>query len=536
MRRAALFDSLTRRRRGDLTAYAGTTCAGRRRGHMDHGRRSRDAGVIASDLIEQTRLAARALAEFGGGLFNPTVRLGITGLSRAGKTVFITALVHGLVRGGRFPVFEAAGGAGASPARAWRRSPTMRCRASTTRTTRGADRGPAMAAIDAPDQRIARGHRLSVAERRDAHSSPSISSTIRANGCWTCRCWTRATSNGRRRALRSRARACGQRSRPTGTRIWRRSIRWRRPRKSQAIEAARLFTAYLQACRDERTAMSLLPPGRFLMPGDMAGSPALTFAPLDLPANGDEPPRGSLWAMMRRRYDAYRDHVVRPFFREHFARLDRQIVLVDALSAFNAGPEAVHDLQAALVSILDCFSIGRASLFSSAVPAAHRPDPVRRHQGRPSAPPGPRPARSDPQAHDRARHRAGRFRRRRGGRDRARRRARHARGAWCGARAARCRPSSALARQGRERGRPDARRRDRDRVVSGRPARRSGIASSGRTERHSAASPHGPAQDTDFRFVRFRPPALERTEDGVPALPHIRLDRALQFLIGDRLR
>ena len=29
--------------------------------------------------------------------------------------------------------------------------------------------------------------------------------------------------------------------------------------------------------------MSLLPPGRFLMPGNLAGSPALTFAPLDLP-------------------------------------------------------------------------------------------------------------------------------------------------------------------------------------------------------------------------------------------------------------
>jgi predicted YcjX-like family ATPase len=45
--------------------------------------------------------------EFGQNLFDPTIRLGITGLSRAGKTVFITALVHGLVRGGRFPVFEA---------------------------------------------------------------------------------------------------------------------------------------------------------------------------------------------------------------------------------------------------------------------------------------------------------------------------------------------------------------------------------------------------------------------------------------------
>jgi predicted YcjX-like family ATPase len=43
------------------------------------------------------------------------------------------------------------------------------------------------------------------------------------------------------------------------------------------------------------------------------------------------------------------------------------------------------------------------------------------------------------------------------------------------------------------------------------------------------------SQDADFRFLRVRPPALEMAENGVAALPHIRLDRALQFLIGDRL-
>jgi predicted YcjX-like family ATPase len=64
-------------------------------------------------------------------------------------------------------------------------------------------------------------------------------------------------------------------------------------------------------------------------------------------------------AMMRRRYEAYKDVVVRPFFRDHFARLDRQIVLVDALAAFNAGPEALHDLEAALAAILDSFNVGR---------------------------------------------------------------------------------------------------------------------------------------------------------------------------------
>src|SRR5215475_14753428 len=60
-----------------------------------------------SDLLQETELTARALLDWTNHLISPTVRLGITGLSRAGKTVFITALVHGLVRGGRFPVFEA---------------------------------------------------------------------------------------------------------------------------------------------------------------------------------------------------------------------------------------------------------------------------------------------------------------------------------------------------------------------------------------------------------------------------------------------
>ena len=59
-----------------------------------------------SEMIEEARLSARALLDYGDHFFNPTVRLGVTGLSRAGKTVFITALIHGLTRGGRFPIFE----------------------------------------------------------------------------------------------------------------------------------------------------------------------------------------------------------------------------------------------------------------------------------------------------------------------------------------------------------------------------------------------------------------------------------------------
>jgi predicted YcjX-like family ATPase len=60
-----------------------------------------------TELIEQFRLASQSLVEFTVHLSNPTIRLGVTGLSRPGKTVFIIALIHGLIRGGRFPVFEA---------------------------------------------------------------------------------------------------------------------------------------------------------------------------------------------------------------------------------------------------------------------------------------------------------------------------------------------------------------------------------------------------------------------------------------------
>ena len=44
------------------------------------------------------------------------------------------------------------------------------------------------------------------------------------------------------------------------------------------------------------------------------------------------------------------------------------------------------------------------------------------------------------------------------------------------------------------------------------------------------------AGDADYRFLHFRPPPREPWGGRLPTLPHIRLDRALQFLLGDRLR
>jgi hypothetical protein len=55
---------------------------------------------------------------------------------------------------------------------------------------------------------------------------------------------------------------------------------------------------------------------------------------------------------------------VRPFFFSYFARLDRQIVLVDALSALNAGSAAVQDLKNALTQVMACFRLGANSFLS----------------------------------------------------------------------------------------------------------------------------------------------------------------------------
>ena len=133
--------------------------------------------------------------------------------------------------------------------------------------------------------------------------------------------------------------------------------------ETTARQLADSFAGYLRACKEDQRALSTLPPGRFLMPGDLEGSPALTFAPLlDLAA--DRAKSGSLQAMMERRYEAYRTHVIKPFFREHIARLDRQIVLIDAMQALNAGAGAMADLERAVTEILGCFRPGRGSFLT----------------------------------------------------------------------------------------------------------------------------------------------------------------------------
>jgi hypothetical protein len=78
---------------------------------------------------------------------------------------------------------------------------------------------------------------------------------------------------------------------------------------------AQSFTTHLNASRE--AGYSDCSPGRFLLPGDLAGSHVLTFAPLrEVPSK-----RGSLGREFERRFESYKRNVVRPFFRDHFPRL-----------------------------------------------------------------------------------------------------------------------------------------------------------------------------------------------------------------------
>ena len=126
--------------------------------------------------------------------FTPTLRLGVTGLSRAGKTIFITALVHNLLTGGRLPGFAplaegrfiGARLAEYPDAAIPRFAYEQHLEALTGKTPHWpeSDAADQPAAADAEIPVEAAGVAACPARRR----SISISSTIPANGCSTCRC------------------------------------------------------------------------------------------------------------------------------------------------------------------------------------------------------------------------------------------------------------------------------------------------------------------------------------------------------------
>ncbi len=477
------------------------------------------------DLADEARLALVTLAERTTGIVTPSVRLGVTGLSRAGKTVFITALVHNLVHGGRLPLFKA---------HATGRISSAALQPQPDDNVPRFDYESHVAAL--VDQRIWPESTRQISELRltiDFESASYLSRRLgrgRLNldivdypGEWLLdlpllakdyATWSAESVTQAR--MPQRVDAANE---------WLARTRGVDPsdpeNETTARELAALFTDYLRRLREKPNAIATLPPGRFLMPGDLDGSPALTFAPL---IGAEDAAGGSLGRMMARRYEAYKSAVVKPFFRDHFARLDRQIVLVDALQAFNAGPAAVRDLEASLAAILTCFRPGRAGWLTSIL--TRRIDRILIAA-----------TKADHLNH--ADH------------DRLEAILKHL-------------LASAVERAEDAGAKVDvlaiaAVRATREAEVVHDGERLEGIIGTplpgekmdsrtfdGKTEVAAFPGdlPNNPRAITEasadkqlpLQFIRFRPPPLERTAEGLKlSLPHIRLDRALEFLIGDYL-
>jgi predicted YcjX-like family ATPase len=122
------------------------------------------------------------------------------------------------------------------------------------------------------------------------------------------------------------------------------------------------WTDFLQRSRSE-AGLSRNQPGRFLLPGSGIAAEMLLFVPLLAGNRHTAAGAGSWWAECEARFRYYRDFVVKGFYDEHFSRLDRQILLVDMLSPMDAGQAALSDLKGALEAVLQSFRYGRNSLW-----------------------------------------------------------------------------------------------------------------------------------------------------------------------------
>lgn len=295
-----------------------------------------------------------AMASVSGSLFEPVIRLGVTGLSRAGKTVFITALVANLLNRGRMPQLSA------NP-----RIMAVHLQPQPDMTLPRFAYEEHLAAMTGDNPRWPQSTRA-ISELRLSFRLAPYGLFSGLSGPRTCHVdivdypgewlldlglmdktyadWSETTLD--RIAKRPEAADFMAQARAEDG-----SLALEEP-KAQALAAA--FTAYLTTAR--ANGWSDCTPGRFLLPGDLAGSPVLTFAPLPKPATS---PRNSLWREMERRFDSYKSRVVRPFFQDHFARIDRQIVLVDVLGAIHQGPRAVDDLRRTMADVLSAFRPGQ---------------------------------------------------------------------------------------------------------------------------------------------------------------------------------
>ena len=134
-----------------------------------------------------------------------------------------------------------------------------------------------------------------------------------------------------------------------------------------AIEGhAKHYHEFLLTCKEHETHLSLLQPGRVILPGDLAGAPILFFAPWHETLTKEHPGRqekNSIYRVYEARFEACKNDVVKRFYKDYFQHFDKQVLLVDMLSALNHGPTCYKDMQKAFELILNHFNYGEQNWF-----------------------------------------------------------------------------------------------------------------------------------------------------------------------------
>lgn len=123
------------------------------------------------------------------------------------------------------------------------------------------------------------------------------------------------------------------------------------------------FTAFLHACKYQANSLSLIQPGRFLLPESNIDAQLLSFVPLlsGFELEDKTIPEGSYLDYCQKQYQAYVKQLVEPFYKGFFSRIDRQLVLVDVVNNLNAGPAYLADMQQAMTHIAESFTYGNQS-------------------------------------------------------------------------------------------------------------------------------------------------------------------------------
>jgi len=344
-------------------------------------------GIFGKSMFDR---AGKDFSEWLSGVFDlaalakgSTISLAVTGLSRAGKTVFITSLVHNLLSAlhqpYRMPFLKAVGDGRLVAARL------------ASNKSNGPSRFPYRRNIEhmaaSPANWPARTTDISEIEidilfvpagalgvlLRWIGSGPATLKLkiIDYPGEWLLDLpllsqsyadWSRATLQLCRRGMRaSTARDL---------------IAFLSDHRHDALaseedarRAHELYRQHLRAARDQ-DGLNFLQPGRFLDPGSLGKNSYMWFAPLEIPDSLQRSTDGTLAAVMERRFESYKTEVIMPFYSQYFRNYSRQVVLVDVLGALLAGREVFEDTRHAIDAILESFRYGHRGIISRLLQSA----------------------------------------------------------------------------------------------------------------------------------------------------------------------